>query len=175
MHKVDRLRVILDKRTKQKGQNKKDKLTEKMAHLSANNEESLELLKSKIKELEMGNQTPNCRFGKWCRRLFCRFNHRYLFVKVNNIEIQKIKRKVSECTLSVHSTIEEKRLKKHLPKHTELGCIIKTFVSEEIEDVGDSSESESDESISESDFEDTCSEESSENEAGEDVSDDSLF
>ena len=33
-------------------QNEKDKLTEKMAHLSANNEESLELLKSKIKGLK---------------------------------------------------------------------------------------------------------------------------
>ena len=156
----------------------KKKMLERLALLAASNEEDFKTLKANIKKLESSNESPKCRFGKKCRRLFCRFSHRHLFVKVNNVE--NMKKKVSECVPRVYSSIANVELMKHLTEHTRQNLIHNPLISVSVENEEEekNSETSSNTNSTESEFEETNSEESSdssENETGEVQSDVSWF
>ena len=55
---------------------------DQMDTLAKDRKDMLEKLKSKIKDVNR-RTLPNCWHGKYCTRLFCKFNHRHVFTKVN--------------------------------------------------------------------------------------------
>ena len=73
----------LEATLKIKDKNKEEKiiLLKRLEEHSNATIEELDKLKEKIQKLE--NKNPDCRYGIRCKRLFCKFNHRYVFTKVN--------------------------------------------------------------------------------------------
>ena len=66
-------------------QKQKKDLIDSMVKISDTNSKELKILQQKIQRVE-NEKNPNCKFGKFCRRLFCKFSHKFLFVKVNTIQ-----------------------------------------------------------------------------------------
>ena len=68
-------------------------LFDKMDTLAKEREDVLENLKGKIKDVKQ-KTFPKCWHGKYCRRLFCKFNHTHVFtkmrVKVKNICVMNV-------------------------------------------------------------------------------------
>ena len=54
----------------------------------------VEMLKRKIKDVKQ-KSLPRCWHGKYCLRLFCKFDHRHVFTKVN-IHLPKVKENPNE-------------------------------------------------------------------------------
>ena len=55
-----------------------------MEALSTSRDKELENIKESLQQLAKSKK-PNCRFGISCRRLFCKFNHGFIFTKDNRI------------------------------------------------------------------------------------------
>ena len=58
----------------------------KMATISESKEKDLENLQNKL-NLLTSRRNHECRYGRKCRRLYCNFDHRYVFVKDNRKSI----------------------------------------------------------------------------------------
>ena len=174
---AEELKFVYEEDIKEKIQIEKNNMLEKIALLATSNEKDFKILKANIKKLEPKDENPKCRFGKKCWRLFCRFSHRHLFVKINNIE--NMKKRVYECAPSVDSSTANNELKKHSTKHAGQDTFCNPLISvsvdiHEEEEEEQNSETSSDTNLTESEFEDSHSEEtsdSSEYETGEVLSD----
>ena len=114
----------------EKNKEKKKELLEKLEKLSVSRDQDLENLKEKIKNFKDINnhERERCNYGWKCRRLFCNYDHGYLFRK-NNISVKissnssniNVKRDTCNLCNSIFKTSDD--LKHHMKEmHQEIQC-----------------------------------------------------
>ena len=88
------------------------KMVEKMKFFEESNRDNLEHLEKKIKMLSNAKKFSKCRFGVKCRRKFCKFDHSFVFRKINTKPSPDL-----PCTkCEIHFETEGK-LTEHLVNH----------------------------------------------------------
>ena len=99
----------------EKSKAKRMELFDKMDQISLNRSKQIEDLEHKI-NIWKPKAYPKCRYGKFCRRLFCKFDHHFLFVK-KNCDKKQEEMENHPCTLCAKVFRNEKSLLKHKQKY----------------------------------------------------------
>ena len=137
-----------------------------MEELSNDRNRELEVLKVSIEKMKK-EKSPACRFGLFCQRRFCKFDHSYLYYKVNKNQNQEaIENK--ECNVCTKPFNKKEDFKRHVRLHHNRGNYMTQIQVHNQENDIEPNESENE---SESDLDDTDADDFSEDSTTEESSD----